>query len=104
MDNVTGARTPTVNTEELSRTLDANVLGLTLCLRMVSGAMARQEPQSYKSLRYGKRSLGRGSIVVIGSGGSYVGMPGMMAYTASKDGISGIAKTSGRIILLHSPG
>ena len=66
-----------------------------LCMRAVSRAMAAQEPLSYESRRYGKRSLGRGSIVNLGSANSHIAAPGMMPYTASKHAVMGITKTAG---------
>lgn len=39
-------------------------------------------------------SAGEGSIVVIGSEGSYVGSPGMGAYVASKHAVAAIVKTA----------
>ena len=78
-----------------SRILDTNVRGTMLCMRTISRAMATQEPLSYESRRFGTRSLGRGSIINLGSVSSYVAAPGMMPYTASKHAIIGITKTAG---------
>lgn len=39
---------------------------------------------------------GQGSIVVLGSEGSYVGAEGMSAYVASKHAVAAIVKTAGR--------
>lgn len=87
--------TPNIKADMFSRILDTNVRGTMLCVRAVSKAMAAQEPLSYESRRSGTRSLGRGSIVNLGSVNSYVAAPGMMPYTASKHAIIGITKTAG---------
>ena len=93
--NLSGAITSNIKADIFSRTIDTNVRGTMLCVRAVSKAMAAQEPLSYESRRYGMRSLGRGSIVNLGSVNSYVAAPGMMPYTASKHAIIGITKTAG---------
>ena len=95
MGNLSGAMTPNINADMFSRNLDTNIRGTMLCVRAVSKAMAAQEPLSYESRRFGTRSLGRGSIVNLGSVNSYVAAPGMMPYTASKHAIVGITKTAG---------
>ena len=66
-----------------------------LCVRAVSKAMSTQEPLTYEGRR-GSRSLGRGSIVNMGSASSYVGAPGTMSYTTSKHAIIGLTKTAGK--------
>ena len=78
-----------------SRTLEINVRGTMLCVRAISKAMVAQEPLSYESRRSGTRSLGRGSIINVGSVNSYVAAPGMMPYTVSKHAIIGITKSAG---------
>ena len=93
--NVSVALSPNVDAEMFSRTLEINVRGTMLCVRAVSKAMAAQEPLSYESRRFGTRSLGRGSIVNVGSVNSYVAAPGMMPYTTSKHAIIGITKSAG---------
>jgi len=95
MGNISGALTQNIKPDIFSRTLDVNVRGTMLCMRAVSKAMADQEPLSYESRRYGKRSLGRGLIVHLGSANSHVAAPGMMPYTASKHAVMGITKTAG---------
>ena len=87
--------TPNIKADMFSRTLDINVRGTMLCVRAVSRAMAAQEPLSYESRRFGTRSLGRGSIVNLGSVNSHVAAPGMMSYTTSKHAIIGITKSAG---------
>ena len=86
--------TPDIKADSFSRTMDVNILGTMLCVRAVSKAMAAQEPLSYESRRSGTRSLGRGSIVNLGSVTSYIAPQGMIPYTASKHAIAGITKTA----------
>ena len=87
--------TPDIKADSFSRTMDTNIRGTMLCVRAVSKAMAAQEPLSYESRRSGTRTLGRGSIVNLGSVTSYIAPQGMMPYTASKHAIAGITKTAG---------
>ena len=61
------------------------------CVRAVSNVMSTQEPLTYEGRR-GSRSLGRGSIVNMGSASSFVGAPGTMSYTTSKHAIIGFTK------------
>ena len=68
-------------------------------VRAVSKVMAEQEPLSYSSKRFGTRSLGKGSIVVLASINSYVPAPGMSPYTTSKHAVIGIAKSAGELSL-----
>ena len=65
-----------------------------LCVSAVSKAMAIQEPLEYEG-RYGKRSLGRGSIINIASVTSFIGAQGKLPYVASKHAVMGITKTAG---------
>ena len=66
-----------------------------LCIRAVSKVMSTQEPLTYEG-RHGPRSLGRGSIVNMGSLSSFIGGPGRMAYTTSKHALIGMAKVAGK--------
>jgi NAD(P)-dependent dehydrogenase (short-subunit alcohol dehydrogenase family) len=72
-----------------------NVKGTLLCVRAVTKAMIKQEPLSIKG-RNGLRSLGRGSIVNLGSANSYVALAGKAPYTISKHAVMGITKTAGK--------
>ena len=92
--------TPNVKVDLFSKTLETNVKGTMLCVRAVSKAMAEQEPLQYEG-RHGTRSLGRGSIVNLGSVNSYCAAPGMLPYTVSKHAVAGITKTAGS--LQHPP-
>ncbi len=87
--------TPNIKADSFSRTMDTNIRGTMLCVRAVSKAMAAQEPLSYESRGSGARSLGRGSIINMGSVNSYIAPSGMMPYTASKHAVAGITKTAG---------
>ena len=93
--NLSGAIIPDLKLDVFSRTMDVNVNGLVLCLRAVSRVMSEQEPLEFESLRHGKRSLGRGSIVTIGSGLIYAAAPGLMPYVVSKHAVAGVTKTAG---------
>lgn len=55
--------------------------------------MAEQEPLTHTTLRHGTRSLGRGSIVNLGSINAYIGAPGMLSYATSKHAVIGITKS-----------
>lgn len=74
--------------------MDINIKGTLLCVRAVSKAMSKQDPLTYTSPRYGTRSLGRGSIVNLGSVNSYMAAPGMSSYVASKHAVVGITKSA----------
>ena len=58
--------------------------------------MKDQEPLIHNG-RYGPRSLGRGSIVNLGSANSLIGVPGKLPHTASKHTVIAITKTAGMI-------
>ena len=65
-----------------------------LCVRAVSKMMMTQEPRSYRGRHDNERSLGRGSIVNVGSVASHIAIPNMMAYVASKHALAGITKAA----------
>lgn len=67
-----------------------------LCVRAVSKAMSVQEPLTHEG-RNGPRSLGRGSIINLGSAYSYAASPGMLPYTVSKHAVIGITKAAGEL-------
>ncbi|KAI1745443.1 NAD(P)-binding protein [Xylaria scruposa] len=92
--NTSGAVMPNLKVDFFSKIMDINVKGTMLCNRAVARAMAQQEPLTYTSRRYGTRSLGRGSIVNLGSTNSYVAVPGMMGYTTSKHAVIGVTKSA----------
>lgn len=73
-----------------------------LFVRAVMGAMAQQEPLTFPGTgRHGTRTLGRGSIVLLGSTNSLVAAPGMLSYTTSKHAVMGLAKSAGKPPLVH---
>ena len=81
--------------DEYERINDINAKGTMLCVRAVSKIMLAQEPISYKG-RHGPRSLGRGSIINLGSAASYMASEGMLSYVASKHAVIGITKSAGK--------
>lgn len=88
--------TPFLDVNLFSKMVDVNIKGAVYFVRALTGAMAKQEPLSYTG-RHGTRSLGRGSIVLLGSTQSYIGAPGMISYTAGKHAILGIMKSAGKL-------
>lgn len=65
-------------------------------------AMASQEPLVFPGTRrHGPRSLGRGSIVLLGSTNSLIGAPGVISYGTSKHAVIGIMKSAGKHRLVH---
>ncbi|KAH9893883.1 NAD(P)-binding protein [Xylariomycetidae sp. FL2044] len=87
--------------EVFSDTMDANVKGTMLCVREVAKVMAKQEPLTHTSRRHGTRSLGRGSIVNLGSLNSYIAMPGMSSYIMSKHAVVGLTKSAALDLVPH---
>ncbi|KAI1453661.1 NAD(P)-binding protein [Annulohypoxylon moriforme] len=94
MGNVSGATVQHLKVDVFSKTIETNIKGTMLCVRAVSEVMAQQEPLTYKSRRHGERSLGRGSIVNLGSINSYIAAPGMLSYTTSKHAVIGLTKSA----------
>lgn len=87
--------TPFLDGDVFSKTVDVNIKGAVYFVRAVTNAMAQEEPTSYTS-HHGTRSLGRGSIVLLGSAQSYLCAPGMVSYTTGKHDIIGIMKSAGK--------
>lgn len=94
MGKISGAVTPNVKLDIFNKTMETNITGTMLCVRAVTHAMAKQDPLNYVG-RQGARSLGRGSIVNLGSVNAHVPAPGMLPYTTSKHAIIGITKSAG---------
>lgn len=67
-----------------------------LFLRAISKAMITQEPLETTG-RHGTRSLGRGSIVNLASGFSYVASAGIMPYVTAKHAVMGLTKAAGKL-------
>ncbi|TVY84114.1 2-(R)-hydroxypropyl-CoM dehydrogenase [Lachnellula suecica] len=82
-----------IDINEFDNLLNVNMRGTMLCTRAVSKAMLAQDPREFQG-RYGSRSLGRGCIVNLGSGNSYVVIPGKTSYTTAKHAVIGITKTA----------
>ncbi|KAI1160271.1 NAD(P)-binding protein [Nemania serpens] len=93
MGKISGAVTPNVKLDIFNKTMETNITGTMLCVRAVTHAMAKQDPLNYVG-RQGARSLGRGSIVNLGSVNAHVPAPGMLPYTTSKHAIIGITKSA----------
>lgn len=100
--NIAPALTPDVDVDVFTKTMDINIKGTLLCVRAVSKAMSKQDPLTYTSRRYGTRSLGRGSIVNLGSINSYMVAPGQSSYVASKHAVVGITKSAAMDCIKHN--
>ncbi|ETS80725.1 hypothetical protein PFICI_08254 [Pestalotiopsis fici W106-1] len=85
--------TPAVDLDAFSKISDTNIAGAVRFVRAVTAAMAQQEPLTYTG-RHGTRSLGRGSIVLLGSTNSLIGAPGMIGYTTAKHAVIGIMRSA----------
>src|SRR5690242_7606510 len=99
MGNLSGAIAPNLKLDIFNKTIDTNVKGAVYFVRAITDIMATQDNITHTSSgRHGNvtRSLGRGSIVLLGSVSSYVAGPGMLNYTASKHAIMGITKATGK--------
>lgn len=83
-----------LDTEIFNKMMNVNVRGTMLFVRALTGAMSQQEPLGTYTGRYGTRTLGRGSIVLLGSTQSLLGAPGMFSYTTGKHAILGIMKSA----------
>lgn len=99
MGNISGATTENLKMDVFDRTVAVNIRGTALVVQAMSKAMASQEPRTYQnqSARHASstRSLGRGSIITLGSVNAFVPAPGMLSYTTSKHAVIGITKTAG---------
>lgn len=101
LGNLSGALTQDLKLDVFAKTVDINIKGAVFFVRAVTAVMATQEETTFTtSSRHGgaTRSLGRGSIVLLGSVMSYIALPGMMNYTASKHAIIGITKSAGEFV------
>ncbi|RDA93279.1 hypothetical protein CP533_2064 [Ophiocordyceps camponoti-saundersi (nom. inval.)] len=78
---------------EFSRFLRIHVDGSFYLTRSVSSVMQRQEPKPVGSSSSG-RGASRGSIVVLGSGSSFVATPSMVQYTTAKHAVLGLTKNA----------
>ncbi|KAI7779915.1 hypothetical protein LA080_000238 [Diaporthe eres] len=93
-----GAWEGKIGTDEMyQRTMDINVTGT---WNMATEAMRRMSTQDEIEapgvIAGAIRSVGQGSIVIVGSGASRRGVPGMAAYTASKHAVLGLTRSWAR--------
>lgn len=73
-----------------------------LVSRAAAEVMIAQEPRSFCHSRTGAvKDLGRGCIINITSVMSYAGIPGKVAYMASKHAAIGVTKASGEYLLFR---
>ncbi|KAF2644243.1 NAD(P)-binding protein [Massarina eburnea CBS 473.64] len=79
--------------DEFSRFLRVHVEGTFLVIRSVSAAMKRQDVKPVASANVA-RGTSRGSIVVVGSGSSFVATPSMVQYTTAKHAVMGLVKNA----------
>ncbi|KAF2963024.1 hypothetical protein GQX73_g10540 [Xylaria multiplex] len=93
-----GVETPreisTADYSEFSRFLKIHVDGAFLLTRIISATMRTQEPKLIGSKDSGRGSS-RGSIVILGSGSSFVATPCMVQYTTAKHAVLGLTKNAG---------
>ncbi|KAI0808632.1 NAD(P)-binding protein [Xylaria sp. FL0064] len=78
---------------EFSRFLKIHVDGTFLLTRIMSATMRAQEPKLIGSKDSGRGSS-RGSIVILGSGSSFVATPSMVQYTTAKHAVLGLTKNA----------
>ncbi|CAN8097863.1 unnamed protein product [Discula destructiva] len=88
-----GSFTPAVDLGVFTKTTDVVIKGALLFSGAAMRAMASQEPRKYTG-RHGERSLGKGSIVLLGSTNSVAAAPGMVSYVTAKHAIIGITKAA----------
>lgn len=93
-----GSFTPSVDINVVTKMNDVTIKGAVLFVSATMKAMAEQQPRKYNG-RYGERSLGKGSIVLLGSANSLAAAPGMVAYTAAKHALLGITKAAGKRLI-----
>lgn len=92
-----GSFTSALDLDVFSQMSNTNISGAVRFVRAVMAAMAQQEPLTFPGTgRRASRSLGRGSIVLLGSTSSLVGVPGMVSYTTTKHAIIGLVKSAGK--------
>lgn len=95
--------TPAVDLDVFAKMNDTNITGAVRFVRAVMGAMSQQEPTAFPGTsRHASRSLGRGSIVLMGSLNSLLGIPGVISYATAKHAIIGIMKSAGKSSPLSS--
>lgn len=93
-----GSFTPSVDINVVTKMNDVTIKGAVLFVSATMRVMTEQQPRKYNG-RYGERSLGKGSIVLLGSANSLAAAPGMVAYTAAKHALLGITKAAGKPLI-----
>lgn len=85
-----------LDTAAFMKTLHVNVLGTMLCMKAVTKVMQKQVPLVYPGTgRHPSRSLGRGSIVNLGSVSSKIAYQRMMPYATSKHAVIALTEGAG---------
>lgn len=83
--------------EIYQRTMDVNVTGTwNMATEAIRRMSAQDDIEAPGVVAGAVRSVGRGSIVIVGSGASRRAVPGMAAYTASKHAVLGLTRTWAR--------
>ncbi|KAI1109055.1 hypothetical protein F5Y14DRAFT_44828 [Nemania sp. NC0429] len=81
--------------EEMDRFWRVNVMGTFHCIQAVTKVMKEQDIATVISPRGGgRREVGRGAILNLGSLNSYVATPNIVQYTTSKHAIMGLTKNA----------
>ncbi|KAK0622033.1 hypothetical protein B0T17DRAFT_609007 [Bombardia bombarda] len=80
--------------DEFNRFIRVHVQGTFLLTRAVSAAMKLQEAVKPVGPTSAGRGSSRGSIVILGSGSSFVATPSMVQYTTAKHAVIGLAKNA----------
>lgn len=91
-----GSFTQRVNLDVFDKTTDTILRGAVLFVGATMRAMAQQEPRKYTG-RHGERTLGKGSVVLLGPTNSIAASPGMISYVTAKHGIIGITRAAGKL-------
>lgn len=82
--------------EEMDRFWRVNVMGTFHCIQAVTKVMKAQDITTVLSPRGGgRREVGRGTILNLGSLNSFVATPDIVQYTTSKHAIIGLTKNAG---------
>ena len=80
--------------EDYDHVVNINARGTYYVMREVLKVMQGQETRTVAG-RNGKRDVGRGSIVNVGSSLSFAAVPGKIGYIASKHALLGVTKSAG---------
>jgi len=72
------------------------VIGTLNCIKSVAKAMKSQSVATLDN-RGKIRDVGRGVILNLGSGNSYIAMPDTAPYTTTKHAVMGLTKSAGKL-------